>query len=130
MTTDALFPPVPSIPVEETIRGGLNQLPEPCWEVFYADGKLADGERHHVSREDAEESYDGTDDGYARVPKQCADRCWTATAACGYRYDTDTDGTTHFTSANEAIDVVTNHEWRIQDGVLLCPDGECWGCAQ
>ncbi len=130
MTTESLFPQPPTIPIEDTIRAGLTQLPEPCWEVYYADGQLADDEHHYADRQDAEESYDSIDDGYARVPKQATGRCWTATAACGHRFDVDTDGTTHFTTADQAIDTVTSHGWRIQHGVLLCPFGECWGCSQ
>lgn len=130
MTADALFPAPRAIPVADTIRSGLVQLDQPCWEVYYADGQLADDETHHGSHEEAEESYADLDDTEGRHPKQCTTRCWTATAACGYRYDIDTDGFTHFSSASEAIDVVASYEWRVRDGVLLCPAGECGECGR
>lgn len=130
MTTDALFPPIAAIPIADTIRHGLTSEPSPCWELVDSDGRPDDDAGHYqtetaaadagpVEPTDPGEEWDGP-----RTPRLRPTPCWTATAACGDRYDQD-EGVVHFATRDEAAAVVLEGDWRVRDGALLCSDPDC-----
>jgi hypothetical protein len=144
VTADALLPPVAAIPAAATIRDGLTREADRCWMILNPDGTpntelfFEDQTPHFGTLKDAvaaafPNTYDETDDERPPMPDvrptELPEPCWTATAACGYRYDEEGDeGVVHFANRDEAATAVLGNDWRVRDGVLLCSDKHCEEC--
>lgn len=126
MATDALLPPLATIPAAATIRDGLSREPEPCWELVDDNGRTAPEAGHFQTEAAATNAAEDWHDPVNTSLRPNA--CWTATAVCGYRYDEEDEGTVHFATRDEAAMVVLGNDWRVRGGVLLCPDEHCEEC--
>lgn len=139
MTTDALFPPLATIPAADAIRDDLTSGDEPCWIVVHPDGRPAielffeENLLHFDTADEATKFITNAryaDDPEPDVrPHQLAEPCWTAVAACGYRFDEEDEGVTHFESRSQAAETVLRCDWRVRDGVLRCGDDLCEACS-
>src|SRR5688572_2267004 len=90
-------PPPRSLPEETPMTNAITQETERCWVLRLPSGAEPDHgawpDSHYTTEEaaakDAAELRDNYDPPRVLVPVRLATPCWSATAACGYRYDQD-----------------------------------------
>jgi hypothetical protein len=106
-------------------------LPNPCWVLVRANGDVVDEderEPHHDTQAEAVKAAPG----YAREgepapkPKPLIDKCYVATAECGYRFDEREDGIHHGPDRDALQAMLLHLEWRPgPDGAMGCGDKQC-----
>jgi hypothetical protein len=120
------------------VTDAIVQAAGPCWVLRLANGNTELGDwpdLHHPSEAEAAEA--AADQARAdgepvrHIPVQLAERCWEATAVCGYRYDEDGDEgrIEHAETYAELLDGLTGHGWKpIEGGGMTCGDDGCDEC--
>jgi hypothetical protein len=109
----------------------------PCWVLRLPNGEEADlgawEDTHYSSEEEAAEAVKEMCDGYAGLsPVRLPEQCWTATAACGYRYDEDAEGVEHALGRDREwfLAAVLAAGWKpVVGGGFTCGDDGCDECA-
>ena len=109
----------------------------PCWVVLDANGQEAEiGERiiHYTSKAEATEDLADYGDTMNPTPLSVGRLeapCWGLVTECGYEYDADEDGPSHFVNRSEAEAAAQDAGYRVvaADGRITCSDTDlCREC--